>query len=50
MRRPATRLARLARLYTHLLAHRPPADWSVPVADGRYGPPNPPPKTGRSPC
>ncbi|MFJ2189260.1 SGNH/GDSL hydrolase family protein [Kitasatospora sp. NPDC087861] len=41
MRRPATRLARLARLYTHLLAHRPPADWSVPVADGRYGPAEP---------
>ncbi|MFJ9694569.1 SGNH/GDSL hydrolase family protein [Kitasatospora sp. NPDC101183] len=29
---------RFARLYLHLLAHRPPRDWSVPVADGRYGP------------
>ncbi|WP_051838001.1 SGNH/GDSL hydrolase family protein [Streptomyces sp. NRRL WC-3742] len=28
---------RLARMYMHLLAHRPPRDWTVPVADGRYG-------------
>ncbi|MFE3881006.1 SGNH/GDSL hydrolase family protein [Kitasatospora sp. NPDC059146] len=28
---------RLARLYLRLLAHRPPTDWFVPVADGRYG-------------
>ncbi|MFF2044246.1 SGNH/GDSL hydrolase family protein [Kitasatospora sp. NPDC058170] len=30
-----------ARLYSRLLMHRPPADWSVPVADGRYGPARP---------
>ncbi|GAB7186164.1 SGNH/GDSL hydrolase family protein [Kitasatospora sp. Ki12] len=34
---------RLARLYMHLLAHRPPTDWTVPVADGRYTPPEPVP-------
>ncbi|WP_371495057.1 SGNH/GDSL hydrolase family protein [Kitasatospora sp. NBC_00374] len=27
-----------ARLYCRLLMSRPPADWSVPYADGRYGP------------
>ncbi|MFG2845658.1 SGNH/GDSL hydrolase family protein [Kitasatospora sp. NPDC048296] len=41
MRRPALRLARL---YLHLLAHRPPTDWSVPVADGRYAPAEPAPE------
>ncbi|MEV6975630.1 SGNH/GDSL hydrolase family protein [Kitasatospora sp. NPDC093806] len=41
-RRPLAR-ARLAaaRLYSGLLMSRPPADWSVPPADGRYGPPEP---------
>ncbi|MER7752404.1 SGNH/GDSL hydrolase family protein [Kitasatospora sp. NPDC097643] len=34
---------RFARLYFHLLAHRPPRDWTVPVADGRYRPAEPAP-------
>ncbi|MFB7616555.1 GDSL-type esterase/lipase family protein [Kitasatospora sp. NPDC056181] len=44
-RRPAGLLGRArpaaARLYSRLLMRRPPADWSVPRADGRYGPPAP---------
>ncbi|MFD5918382.1 GDSL-type esterase/lipase family protein [Kitasatospora sp. NPDC058201] len=41
-RRPLLR-ARLAasRLYGRLLMRRPPADWSAPHADGRYGPAEP---------
>ncbi|MFF1905437.1 SGNH/GDSL hydrolase family protein [Kitasatospora sp. NPDC058218] len=30
-----------ARLYSRVLMRRPPADWSVPIADGRYGPAEP---------
>ncbi|MFJ9948989.1 SGNH/GDSL hydrolase family protein [Kitasatospora sp. NPDC091207] len=30
-----------ARLYSRALMRRPPADWSVPFADGRYGPAEP---------
>ncbi|MGW6918705.1 SGNH/GDSL hydrolase family protein [Kitasatospora sp. NPDC054939] len=30
-----------ARLYSRLLMHHPPADWSVPRSDGRYGPADP---------
>ncbi|MFD8700492.1 SGNH/GDSL hydrolase family protein [Kitasatospora purpeofusca] len=41
-RRPLTR-ARLtaAGLYQRLVMSRPPADWTVPPADGRYGPAEP---------
>ncbi|MEV7026397.1 GDSL-type esterase/lipase family protein [Kitasatospora sp. NPDC093558] len=31
----------LARLYAHLVFRRPPTDWSVPAADGRYEPADP---------
>ncbi|KRB77559.1 hypothetical protein ASE03_00585 [Kitasatospora sp. Root187] len=34
----------VARGYSRLLMHRPPTDWSVPTADGRYGPDLPGPQ------
>ncbi|WP_327675872.1 SGNH/GDSL hydrolase family protein [Kitasatospora sp. NBC_00458] len=41
-RRPLVRAGLAAsRLYSRLLMRRPPADWTAPRADGRYGPAEP---------